>query len=99
MKVRILDRAEDDLVDGFWFYEDQQSGLCRYFLDQLYADIGLLDQFGGIHRVVFAGFQRRLSRKFPYAIYYKVDDEFVLAHAVLDCRMSPRRIRQTLLNR
>ena len=73
MKVRVLDRAEDDLTDGFWFYENQQADLGRYFLEQLYTDIAALEQFGGIHRVVFHRFHRRLSRRFPFAIYYRVE--------------------------
>ena len=32
MKLVILDRAEDDLVDGFDFYELQEAGLGQYFL-------------------------------------------------------------------
>ncbi len=75
MKVRVLDRAENDLTDGFWFYENQQADLGRYFLEQLYTDIAALEQFGGIHRIVFHRFQRRLSRRFPFAIYYRVEAE------------------------
>lgn len=29
MKIEILDEAEDDLIEGFHFYEAQQSGLGR----------------------------------------------------------------------
>ena len=32
MKVQILDEAEQDLVDGFRFYEAQSRGLGDYFL-------------------------------------------------------------------
>lgn len=38
MKIEILDRAEQDLVEGFHFYEAQQVGLGSYFLVNLYAD-------------------------------------------------------------
>jgi hypothetical protein len=31
--VEILDKAEDDLVHGFEFYETQQRGLGLYFLE------------------------------------------------------------------
>ncbi len=39
MNVRILDESEQDLVDGFRFYEMQDEGLGDYFLDSLFADI------------------------------------------------------------
>lgn len=39
MKVHLLDRAKQDLIDGFHFYEAQQKGLGGYFHDSLFADI------------------------------------------------------------
>jgi hypothetical protein len=27
MNVRILNAAENDLIDGYWFYENQEAGL------------------------------------------------------------------------
>jgi hypothetical protein len=39
VKVRILPSAQDDLSEGFAFYEKQQPGLGAYFLDSLFADI------------------------------------------------------------
>lgn len=39
MRVRITRPAEQDLLDGYTFYERQQAGIGSYFLDSLYADI------------------------------------------------------------
>jgi hypothetical protein len=39
MTLEILDQAEADLIEGFHFYEAQQSGVGDYFLANLYADI------------------------------------------------------------
>ncbi len=35
MKGEILDEAQNDLLDGFRFYENQSEGLGDYFLDSL----------------------------------------------------------------
>ena len=35
MKVEILDEAQNDLLDGFRFYDNQSEGLGDYFLDSL----------------------------------------------------------------
>ena len=32
MKIQILDQAEEDLVDGYKFYENQEQGVVAYFL-------------------------------------------------------------------
>ncbi len=42
MNVQLLDEAEQDLIDGFRFYEAQGQGLGDYFLDSLFSDIDSL---------------------------------------------------------
>jgi hypothetical protein len=49
MRIRILNAAEEDLEEGYRFYELQSPGLGSYFLDSLYSDIDSLAYFGGIH--------------------------------------------------
>lgn len=39
MRVEILDEAQQDLLDGFRFYECQSEGLGDYFLDSQFSDI------------------------------------------------------------
>jgi hypothetical protein len=95
MKVEILSQARDDLVAGLHFYEKQAPGLGSYFLDSLFSDIDSLILYGGIHRIVF-GFHRVLSKRFPFAVYYRVAGEVVQVYAVLDCRRNPSWIRKKL---
>jgi len=95
MKVKILDAAEHDLEDGYYFFERQSPGLGSYFLDTLYSDIDSLKFFDGIHFKVF-GYHRLLSKRFPFAVYYCVTENEVLVMAVLDCRKSPSWVRKKL---
>jgi plasmid stabilization system protein ParE len=96
MKIRILDQAEDDLVEGYKFYEGQKAGLGEYFLDCIYSDIESLVLYAGIHRIVHQGYHRMLSERFPFAIYYTSSEDKVEIHAVLDCRRNPAWIRDRL---
>ena len=96
MRVEILDEAERDLLDGAKFYEHITLGLGQYFLDSLFSDIDSLQIYGGIHPLHF-GYHRLLSKRFPYAVYYRVNDNVAQIWAVLDCRQNPQRI-QTRLN-
>ena len=82
MKIRILTPAERDLVEGYRFYESQSPGLGFYFLDSLYSDIDSLSYFGGIHQIVF-GYHRQLSKRFPFAVYYRIIDEVVVVSQCL----------------
>ena len=96
MKIRILTSASRDLVDGFRFYEKQAAGVGEYFIDSLYADIDSLLVNAGMHSVHFGKYHRLLSKRFPFAIYYRVENQEALVHAVLDCRRNPAWIRQKL---
>ncbi|MCP4110826.1 MAG: type II toxin-antitoxin system RelE/ParE family toxin [Desulfobacteraceae bacterium] len=97
MKIRILSSAYNDLKAGRKFYEKQGEGLGEYFFDSLFSDIDSLLLYGGIHLKVY-GYHRLLSKRFPYAIYYKMDDrENAVVHRVLDCRRDPEKIRVSLL--
>jgi plasmid stabilization system protein ParE len=95
VRLRILSLAETDLLDGFRFYERQNSGLGSYFLQSLYSDIESLRLYAGIHRRVF-GYYRLLSKRFPFAIYYDVHQEEIRVWRVLDCRRNPRWIKAQL---
>ena len=72
MTVEILDKAEDDLVHGFQFYETRQPGLGSYFLESLFADMESLQVHGGVHRLVYRNYHRALAKRFPFAIFYTV---------------------------
>ena len=96
MKIKILTSASQDLIDGYRFYEKQAEGLGSYFLDSLYSDIDSLTINGGIHPICFNKYNRALSKRFPFAIYYRVEDNIVLVYAVLDCRRSPAWIRKRI---
>ena len=95
MTLRILDLAEADLLRGFRFYERKSRGVGWYFLDCLSSEIESLHLYAGVHRR-HLGYFRMLSRRFPYAIYYRITGEEVQVWRVLDCRRDPRWIRQQL---
>lgn len=95
MKTAILASAQDDLVEGFGFYERQREGLGGYFLECLFSDIESLQLYARIHLKVF-GFHRLLSKRFPYAVYYGLEGGTIRVWAVLDCRQNPETIRRRL---
>ena len=95
MKIEILSIAMSDIQFGQQFYEQQQEGLGAYFLDSLFSDIDALLLYAGIHQQFF-GYYRALSKRFPYAIYYRVNGQSIQVWRVLDCRQKPSRIVKAL---
>ena len=47
--------------------------------------------YGGIHEKTF-GLYRLLSKRFPYGIYYDLQQNTVIVVAVLDLRQNPKHI-------
>ena len=90
MKLQLLPEAERDLEIGADFYESQKIGFGTYFNDCLASDIESLKLYAGIHEK-YKGFFRALSKRFPFAIYYEVNQDWVEVYAVLDCRQDPKK--------
>lgn len=99
MKVALSSSAEEDLIDGFNFYERQQQNLGEYFLNSLFADIDSLTLFAGVHPKPFGNFHRTSGRRFPFSIYYRIEGDVATVFGVLDSRQNPDRIRAKLSGR
>ncbi len=97
MRIRILESAVADLSAGREFYERQEIGVGDYFQDCLFSEIDSLILYAGSHRQVF-GFHRLLSKRFPFAIYYRMEDDIVLVFRILDCRRDPQQLRKSFGN-
>ncbi len=96
MRISITEIAEKDIEEGHGFYERKSPGLGSYFLDSIYSDIDSLLYYAGIHIKVF-GYFRLLSKRFPFAVYYHIEDDVTIIKAVLDCRKNPSWIREKLM--
>ena len=70
----------------------------NYFLESLLSDLESLVLYAGIHQRVF-GFHRMLSKRFPFAIYYALEDGTAYVYAILDMRRDPAWLRAELEKR
>ena len=98
MKIQILDEAQVDLREGAEFYKQQNAGLGTYFLDTIFSDINSLVLYAGVH-IKLNGYNRLLSKTFPYAIYYQIDGDIIKIYAILDCRRNTKRTIEELKQR
>ena len=98
MTVVILEDAAEDLESGAQFYESCATGVGDYFVDSILSDLDSLILFAGIHLIYF-GFHRMLSKRFPFGIYYEMEDDVVYVYAILDLRRDPLWIRERLRKR
>jgi hypothetical protein len=86
--VRIQPSAKLDIKQGIRFYEEQETGVGRYFFDSISADISSLNRLAGIHNRKGELF-RFTAKRFPYWIYYRIEGDVAFVVGVLDARQDP----------
>ncbi len=72
MRVQILDMAEEDLVEGYWFYEAQEPGLGAYFRDSIYADLYALEK----RQAFIASFTKTITGRSPPCFHSRCTTRF-----------------------
>ena len=101
MKIKdivTLKEVANDLNDGKVFYDQIEAGVGDYFWDSLVADIESLIIYAGIHNKRY-GLHRMLAKRFPYAIYYEIENEITYVVPVLPMRRDPAWIERKLKER
>ncbi|MHB8549303.1 MAG: type II toxin-antitoxin system RelE/ParE family toxin [Thermoplasmataceae archaeon] len=89
--VRFRPEAEQDLSDAAVWYEEQQDGLGHQFLDEALAVVSSVAETPRQYPVVHRKTRRALMRRFPFGVYYQVEDRAVVVLAVLHGSRDPRR--------
>jgi plasmid stabilization system protein ParE len=97
-EVVVSKEAVEDLEEGRIFYERRQPGIGDYFWDSLLSDMDSLSIFAGGHARQY-GFFRMLSRRFPYGIYYEIDQDTAYIVAILPMRKDPAWIEARVRSR
>lgn len=95
-QLSLLSEVEEDALVGYRWYEERSSGLGDQFLEDLYADIGGISLNPGLYGVVHRRIRRRLLRRFPYAIYFSLEEDQILVLGVFHCARDPQVIDDEL---
>ncbi|MBC8466429.1 MAG: type II toxin-antitoxin system RelE/ParE family toxin [Deltaproteobacteria bacterium] len=92
MRLRYATRAKDDLDIAFEWYEGQRRGLGFEFLDCVEVAIETIQQMPKLFAKHHADFRRALVRRFPFSIFYTIEEKEIVVHAVFDNRQDPARL-------
>jgi plasmid stabilization system protein ParE len=89
-KVRLTEEADRHLTEAAQWYERQRSGLGCEFLDQALSAFPLLIEHPLRYPLVRHDIRRAPMAKFPYGIYFRVEQSKVVIVAVMHARRRPR---------
>jgi len=90
--LSVTELAKEDLKIGQKFYERQSINSGDYFIDSLLTDLESLKFYAGIHKQHF-DYYKMLAKRFPFAIYYDIEGDTAVIHAILDTRQNPSLIK------
>lgn len=97
--LRFLPEVEEDVSAGYTWYEEKVPGLGEEFLSMFYACAGELPRNALLYQKVHGEFRRRLLRRFPYAIYFKIAGDNIIVFGLFHCARDPRTVKTKLSDR
>ena len=91
MKYDLIIRPEAraDLLDAFRWYQDRRPGLGYDFKLCVDEVIAKIHRNPLIHKVIKDGIRRSVTKRFPYGVFYVVENRRIIVLAVLHARQDP----------
>ena len=86
----IRPEAEADLANAQDWYEQQRAGLGAAFLLCVEEVLERIGRTPEMYMVVYHDVRRALTRRFPYAVYYRIAGNDVVVLGILHTRRDPR---------
>ena len=89
--VRIRKEAEQDLAAAASWYEERRSGLGQEFLDEFMIVRERLSENPMLFPIVHRATHRAMTNRFPFGVYFRIEDAEVVILAVMHGSRDPRR--------
>ena len=97
--LRFLPGVEEDAIAGYIWYEEKSPGLGEDFLRMFYAYASEIPRNPLLYQKVYREFRRCLLRRFPYAIYFRIEGNDIVVFGLFHCARDPHLIQVSLLDR
>ncbi len=86
----LSDVASDaDIEAAFEWHESEQPGLGVEFIDEVRAAYERILDGPFKYQELRSGIRRAITRRFPYGIYFALEDNLIFVIAVLDTARDP----------
>lgn len=88
MTLRVRPEAAEDIWDAARWYEARQPGLGSSFVEEVSAVFERIETGPLRYAIAHRTLRRALVRRFPFAVYFGLDDTDAVIFAVLHQRRS-----------
>ncbi len=97
MSLRILPEVLEDIEQGAeWYDHCGGKTLGDRFLASFYSYLPEILRDAPIHRPVYRQFRRILIKPFPYAVYFRIHEEWVVVVLVWHTARNPMDLKERL---
>ena len=87
--VRLRRQAERELSAAASWYEQQREGLGQEFLDEFMAVHRRIENTPLMYSIVHRNTHRAVMNRFPFGVYFRIEDEEVTIVAVMHGSRNP----------
>lgn len=88
--LTVRQEAELDINSTFRYYENQRLGLGHDFLLCVEEALSKIERNPSRYRIIYKDVRRIAVHRFPYRIFYLVQDRQVIVTAVFHVRRDPQ---------
>ncbi len=89
-KLIIKPLAEEDAKDAAIWYNEKRDGLGDEFLLALEATLNSIQRNPDHFQVIHKGLKRALTVRFPYGVFFTVEDNIIYVLAIVHTSRSPK---------
>ena len=97
--LRLRPELVEDVREAFGWYEAAAIGLGYEFLRSYFAAVAGLNRHPLTYRKAYQSFRRVLLGRFPYALYFRVERDSVVAFLLIHGARDPGTVRRVLRDR
>jgi plasmid stabilization system protein ParE len=99
MRLRALPEVSDDIAEAVKWYREGNPDLGIEFIGAVYAFLNEIFATPLTRKLVYREYRRGFMRRFPYAVYYRIDRDELVVSLVFHTARNPATIRRILRSR
>jgi plasmid stabilization system protein ParE len=92
--VSVRPEARDDIEQAAAWYERQRAGLGEDFLNEVLDAFERIAEAPRTYAVLHRDTRRAVVHRFPFGVFYRIEEEAVVVFAVLHGSRDPRAWQQ-----
>jgi plasmid stabilization system protein ParE len=95
-RIKFWKEAAEEFLDAVSWYEKRTTGLGQEFVHSLDICLSNIERYPKLYPEIYRNARRALLRKFPYALYYILQEETIIVVAVLHTSRHPKLLEKRM---